>query len=212
MNDKKYQHQVLALAGLYQACDEVRRVAYSGKVRAPILTTAVDSIFALDAEKFDDIYGGHWPLKSGFKLLHQQLDQEQTATETLEILPYINVLQVLSKRLLSSNTTWEGLRKDLETIKNRLTTTEATHPDIIAALADSYQKWISPLGPRVLVNGERAYLSKPENTHLIRCLLLAALRSAVLWRQSGGNRLAFVLYRKQYIETLATFIDTTQAH
>jgi high frequency lysogenization protein len=45
------------------------------------------------------------------------------------------------------------------------------------------------LSPRIMVNGDPAHLNNPENANRIRALLLAGIRAAMLWRQSGGGRL-----------------------
>ena len=39
-----------------------------------------------------------------------------------------------------------------------------------------------------MVNGEHTYLSNDEIAAQIRALLLAGIRAAILWRQSGGSR------------------------
>ena len=49
-----------------------------------------------------------------------------------------------------------------------------------------------------MVSGEPHHLSDPKNANKIRALLLAGMRSAVLWRQLGGNRLQLLLARKTH--------------
>ena len=48
-----------------------------------------------------------------------------------------------------------------------------------------------------MVRGEPLHLQNPENVNRIRALLLAAIRSAMLWRQCGGRRLHILLGRKK---------------
>jgi high frequency lysogenization protein len=50
-----------------------------------------------------------------------------------------------------------------------------------------------------MVNGEHVHLTRKENADRIRALLLAGLRAAVLWRQSGGGRLLMLLRYKKLI-------------
>jgi len=69
------------------------------------------------------------------------------------------------------------------------------HENVIANLADIYQQSISTIQPRLMINGEQVYLSSPEIINKIRALLLAGIRSTMLWRQCGGNRLKFLMYR-----------------
>jgi high frequency lysogenization protein len=75
--------------------------------------------------------------------------------------------------------------------------TGSAHPDVVAALGGLYAETISTLRPRVMVQGNPHYLGQAGVVAEIRALLLAALRSAVLWRQSGGSLLDFLLRRRE---------------
>jgi high frequency lysogenization protein len=71
------------------------------------------------------------------------------------------------------------------------------HENVLANLGEVYQNTISTLQPRIMVNGEQEYLSRPEIANKIRACLLAGVRSAILWRQCGGTRWKFLFYRKK---------------
>lgn len=58
---------------------------------------------------------------------------------------------------------------------------------VIAELADLYQDTIGQIGPRIQIAGKRQHLENTSNVNRIRALLLAGIRSAVLWRQLGGR-------------------------
>jgi high frequency lysogenization protein len=81
------------------------------------------------------------------------------------------------------------------------------HPDVIAELARLYADTISNLRPRVMVQGNPHYLGQAGVVAEIRALLLAALRSAVLWRQMGGSLWDFVFRRRE----MAAAIDARMA-
>ena len=72
----------------------------------------------------------------------------------------------------------------------------ATHPDVLARAGRALRRTVSPLGPRVLVQGNPVYLAQTGVVAEVRAVLLAALRSAVLWRQLGGSLLGFLLRRR----------------
>ena len=58
-----------------------------------------------------------------------------------------------------------------------------------------------------MVNGEQAYLGRTDIVNKIRALLLAGIRSAMLWKQCGGTRWKFLFFRKKLqleIENLLT--------
>ena len=62
-----------------------------------------------------------------------------------------------------------------------------------------YAQEISPIGPRVLVQGNPVYLGQPDLVGEVRATLLAALRAAVLWRQLGGSYWDFLLGRRALV-------------
>ena len=61
-----------------------------------------------------------------------------------------------------------------------------------------YQDTISTLGPKIMVSGEQPHLSNERNANKVRALLLAGIRSAVLWKQCGGSRWQFLFGRNAY--------------
>ena len=58
-----------------------------------------------------------------------------------------------------------------------------------------YADTLSQLKPRVMVQGNPLQLAQSSVVAQIRAALLAAVRSAVLWRQLGGSYWDFVLRR-----------------
>mgnify|MGYP000214465338 FL=1 len=73
------------------------------------------------------------------------------------------------------------------------------HQNVLANIADIYHTTVSTLGPRIMVNGEHSYLSSTENINKVRSLLLAAIRSAMLWKQCGGQRWRFLFFRRKML-------------
>ena len=68
--------------------------------------------------------------------------------------------------------------------------------ELTTALADIYTGTISKLTPRIMVRGEQGILESTGSRDMIRALLLAGMRSAVLWRQCGGCRLRLLWKRR----------------
>jgi len=67
---------------------------------------------------------------------------------------------------------------------------------------------VRTLRPRIKVSADPVILENPGNQNLIRALLLAAIRAAVLWRQCGGGRLALVLRRRALVEAAGRLLET----
>ena len=73
----------------------------------------------------------------------------------------------------------------------------STHPDVLNALGALYADTLSHLRPRVLVQGNPHYLGQAAVVAEVRAVLLAAVRSAVLWRQMGGTMWDFLLRKRE---------------
>lgn len=190
-------NQVKALAGVYQACYQVKTLAWQGQCEVGALDTAIGSIFKLDANDLNDVYGGDKQLDRGLEILCSQFNPEESHPD-IEITRYVLNLFAIERKLSKSNNMLTSLQEAIERAKTQLTHYGINHPNTWASLADIYQTTISTLKPRILVNGERLHLSNDTNVTKIRSLLLAALRSVVLWRQCGGTRFNFLINRRNY--------------
>ena len=83
-----------------------------------------------------------------------------------------------------------------------------THPEVLAGLGKLYADTVSHLRPRVMVQGNPHYLAQADVVAEIRAVLLAALRSAVLWRQLGGSFWDLVLRRGEIAAVAGHPIDS----
>ncbi len=105
----------------------------------------------------------------------------------------------------------------LEKIADGLTKTEkenqdsnmqlAENPDIISQLARLYQQTISTLSFRIQISGKPQYLKNTAISNTIRAILLAGIRSAVLWQQLGGRRWHFLLFRSRISKDIHTLLN-----
>lgn len=188
--------RTIALAGLFQAAGLVRDLARDGQIDATAFETCVDSLFKIDADDSEDVYGGLARLRGGLILLERQLRQPQNPEPTR----YALILMVLERKLARKPRLLGALREGIEDSRDKLDYFGAsTHDTIIARLAELYASTISTLKPRIMVNGEYQHLSRPDNANRIRTLLLAGIRAAVLWRQNGGSRLTLLFGRKRLL-------------
>lgn len=197
MTLKTLTNQVLAFAGIYQACSLVKSVAWQGRSDAAELDATLGSIFKIDSVDIDDIYGGKHNLRQGLGLLIKELDPEKPEYD-LETTRYMLTLLAIHRKLIKRRQLQQTLRVEIEKSATQLQHYGTNHPNTWAALGEAYQKTISTLTPRIMVNGDRVYLSNSDNAAKIRALLLAGLRSAVLWGQCGGSRLSFIFNRRNY--------------
>ncbi|WP_133500084.1 high frequency lysogenization protein HflD [Cognatilysobacter terrigena] len=185
--------RVVALAGLLQALAQVRRIADTGESNEDILATCIGSLFRFDARTTADVYGGLEHVRPGLLLLRDYLSGAQRD----EALPRLAmpVLQ-LERRFVRDTAMTDRVRRGLEMLAGRFEVDGATHPDVIAPIGQLYSQTLSTLKPRVLVQGNPHYLGQPRVVAEVRAVLLAAVRSAVLWRQRGGSLWDFAFQRR----------------
>jgi len=186
--------RVLALAGLLQAVDQVQRMANQGQAETRPLAACINSLFLFDAESTEEIFGGAGELEPGLRRLVAQL-QGGAGRDGSQTRIAMNLLH-LERRFIREDATVQQVRKSLEDIGRQREHFGATHPTVLARLGELYAEQISPLGPRILVQGNPVYLGQPNVVAEVRATLLAALRAAVLWRQLGGSYWDFLLSRR----------------
>ncbi len=196
--------RVLALAGLVQALAQVRRIADTGQSETRQVEAALDSVFRIDAASAEAVYGDAGNLRGGLRLLRDYLSKGNK-DEALGRLA-LAVLQ-LERRFVRSAGTTSKVQAGLRQLAGEAQSQGSAHPDVIAELARLYADTISNLRPRVMVQGNPHYLGQAGVVAEIRALLLAALRSAVLWRQMGGSLWDFVFRRRE----MAAAIDARMA-
>jgi high frequency lysogenization protein len=190
--------RVLALAGLLQSIRLVQQMANNGEAETRALAAVVESLFRFDADSTEEIYGGASELAPGLRRVVAQLDgSDRDAVQTRMAM---NVLH-LERRFMASAGTADKLRRRLEETQRDRQPWEPTHPAVLSRLGELYADLISPLGPRVMVQGNPVYLSQPGVVAEVRAALLAALRSAGWWRQLGGSYWDLLLSRRRMVET-----------
>jgi len=183
--------RVVALAGLFLATSQVRGIARRGQLDSEDFETSLSSILQVDASSSEAVYGELARLRNGLQLLVRQLDRQQD----VELTRYAVALLVLARKLEARPALLARLRQGIQEASAKLEYFPVTHQAVVASLAESYLATVSTLGPRIMVHGEHLHLNHTENAERIRCLLLAGIRAAFLWRQSGGGRFT-LLWRR----------------
>jgi high frequency lysogenization protein len=192
--------RVLALAGIAQALQQVRRIAETGHSEASVVRTAMDSVFRIDAESPAAVYGGKASLAPGLKVL-QGYFNNQNRDDALPRLA-LAVLQ-LERRFVKEGATVDKVHAGiLRAASQAAELGDSAHPDVLTTLGGLYADTISQLRPRVMVQGNPHYLGQAGVVAEIRALLLAAVRSAVLWRQLGGNYWDFLFSKRGMVEAI----------
>jgi high frequency lysogenization protein len=186
--------RVLALAGLVQALAQVRRIADTGQAHAEVLGTALDSVFRIDARDAADVFGGESALRNGLLLLRDYFD----GTMPDDQLPRLALaVMQLERRFVRDADMAQRVQDGIQAQADAAGRLGSTHPDVLNALGALYADTLSHLRPRVLVQGNPHYLGQAAVVAEVRAVLLAAVRSAVLWRQMGGTMWDFLLRKRE---------------
>ncbi|BCX87804.1 high frequency lysogenization protein [Methylomarinovum tepidoasis] len=203
------RNQAIALAGLSQAIDLVQQVAKTGEPDEGAMATSIASALKIDAASVEDVYGGLKNLHPGLEVLRRQLGaQGQIDPEHAR---YSAQLMLLQGKLSADAEAQKGVRAGVERAAAIAGDQDVPDETVLEILADTYHQNISPLGPRIIVTGERRHLSERSNAYRIRALLLAGVRSALLWRQCGGARWKLLFNRKRLLHEVDSLLQEIDA-
>ncbi|WP_126455246.1 high frequency lysogenization protein HflD [Sulfuriflexus mobilis] len=193
--------RTLAMAGIIQACRCVQQIARTGITDADALAASINSLFVIDADTTEAIYGGRENLLPGLKLGARLFGKQQDA-ESIEIMRYCLTVIQLEHSLGKHPAMLDAIGRGIDKARQQSEHYSTTHTNVLANLAGLYSDTLSTLSPRIMVNGDQLYIGNSENVNRIRSLLLAAVRAAVLWRQKGGSRLQLIFFRKRYLNEI----------
>jgi len=192
-----FRDKTLALAGVFQATALVKNIAVNGLTDKHDFEICIRSIFETDPENVEAVYGQVEYLRTGLTTLIEQLGEKSTQRD-IDIARYVISLLHLQRKLSRNKTILDAVANGIERARRQTEHFHITHENVIANLADIYSETISQIPPKIMVSGENQYLSNPDQANKIRALLLAGMRSAVLWAQLGGSRWQILLRRRRF--------------
>lgn len=195
-----FEDRVLALAGLVQAAWLTDRAAYTGQSDEPALDATLGSLFTFDAVDVPGVFGGRERVRRGLEVLARVLDN-RGRPEDLRLTRYVVSLLGHARRASGNRELMNTVRRGLERAEQQKRHFEGWDGPVLASLADVYVRTVGTLQPRIMINGEPARLQNPGNVDRIRALLLAGIRAAVLWRQTGGRKWQLLVSRRRLKET-----------
>lgn len=192
-------NRTMAFAGILQAIAQVQYLARHGELDNTELAASLNTILVTNPDNTDDVYPDKIVLQKGYKLILNQLGD--SSQKDVEITRYLVGVLALERKLVRSNSGLGMLAERINQVHRQLHHFAITDEQVVANLASIYSDIISNLGPKIQISGNPVCLQRPIVQHKIRALLLAAIRSAVLWRQLGGKRRHLVFARKAIVDT-----------
>lgn len=192
---KSNKDRCIALAGVFQAASMAAQMAESGTAESESMEASIRSLLKINADSVEDVYGGLRGVELGLRLIQRQLGDKQT--DNVMVTQYVIALLHLEGKLRKQPAMLQQIKEGIELADRRMEHFPLLHANILAQLADIYSNSISTLKPRIMVQGDPLHLQNPDNVNRIRALLLAGIRSAILWRQCGGGRFQVIFNRKK---------------
>jgi high frequency lysogenization protein len=192
------KNRTIALAGVYQAAVMAHELANSGAIRdANSWEASLKSLYKIDSTSTEDVFDHKInDLALGLSALVKSFNKD---SHYINVIKYTITLLALAGKLQTRPEMMAEIGKGLNDSKVLQNNEEPFNRDVISKLAQIYSKTISQMQPRVIVAGQPFHLKDPAVTEKIRAILLAGIRSAMLWRQLGGTQLQLLFKRNAYL-------------
>ncbi|MGL4613587.1 MAG: high frequency lysogenization protein HflD [Shewanella sp.] len=192
-------NRTMAFAGILQAIGQVQYLARHGESDNTELAASLHTILVTNPDNAADVYPDKTMLNKGYQLILNQL--ADSSQKDVEVTRYLVGILALERKLARSHSGLGMLAERINQVHRQLHHFAITDEQVMANFASIYSDIISNLGPKIQISGNPVCLQRPIVQQKIRALLLAAMRSAVLWRQLGGKRRHLVFARKAIVDT-----------
>ena len=194
MFKKELKNETISLGAIYQASNEIKKIAWQGQIDNKIIEPLIHSVYQTTSEEVEDIYINIKRLNTGLDFLRQQLVGDVFSKDA-EVIRYFEAIGILVKNMKKNPEITNNLREQLSSFT--LDINQQNLYEHANFLSNLYLKTISKINPRIIVNGDNKYLKENNNASMIRALLMSAIRSYILWEQSGGSKFRIFIFRKK---------------
>ena len=197
MFKQELKNETISLGAIYQACNEIKKIAWQGEINNNIIEPLINSVYQTTSEEIEDVFISIKRLNSGLDFLRRQLVGDAFSRDG-EVSRYFEAIGILVKNMNKKDDVLNKLRTELT--KQSMPINEDNLDQHALFLSELYLSTISTVEPRIIVNGDNKYLTDKKNAAMIRSLLLCAIRSYILWQQSGGSKFRIFLFKKKIAE------------
>ena len=197
MFKQELKNETISLGAIYQACNEIKKIAWQGEINNNIIEPLINSVYQTTSEEIEDVFISIKRLNSGLDFLRRQLVGDAFSRDG-EVSRYFEAIGILVKNINKKDDVLNKLRMELT--KQSMPISEDNLDQHALFLSELYLSTISTVEPRIIVNGDNKYLTDKKNAAMIRSLLLCAIRSYILWQQSGGSKFRLFIFKKKIAE------------
>ena len=197
MFKQELKNETISLGAIYQACNEIKKIAWQGEINNNVIEPLINSVYQTTSEEIEDVFISIKRLNSGLDFLRRQLVGDAFSRDA-EVSRYFEAIGILVKNMNKKDEVLNKLRTELT--RQSMPINEDNLDQHALFLSELYLSTISTVEPRIIVNGDNKYLTDKKNAAMIRSLLLCAIRSYILWQQSGGSKFRIFIFKKKIAE------------
>lgn len=204
MFSKPSKQQALALAAVFQASNQVYKLAYNGVSDKETMSFAMSTLLNQDPDSLDQLYGSIDNLQDGLDSMTIFLENANNVSESKykEVIGYVMSSIHLASKLSNDNELLTKIENGIDNARQQAVHFSITHDNVYSNVGSLYQDTISNMRLRIQVMGSAVYLQQSAVAARIRCMLFSAIRNAFLWRQLGGKRRHLLMQRKAFLKVI----------
>lgn len=204
MFSKPTKQQALALAAIFQASNQVYKLAYTGDSDIETMEFSMSTLLNQNPDSLEQLYGPIDNLQDGLVTMQRFLENAKNISEPRhkEVISYVMSSIHLASKLSSDQQLLSKIENGIDKARLQAEHFSMIHDNVVTNVGALYQDTISKMRLRIQVMGSAVYLQQSGVAARIRCMLFAAIRNAFLWRQLGGKRRHLLLQRKAFVEVI----------
>ena len=204
MFSKPTEQQALALAAIFQASNQVYKLAYSGHSDADKMHFAMSTLLDQNPDSLEKLYGSVENLQDGINTMRGFMENANKISDPnhKDVISYVMSSIHLASKLTSDKQLISKIENGIDNVRQQAEYFSITHDNVYTNVGSLYQDTISTMRLRIQVMGSAVYLQQAGVAARIRCMLFAAIRNAFLWRQLGGKRRHLLIQRKAFLKVI----------
>lgn len=201
------QDTTLALAAVLQASHLVYQLAHQGIYTEDDTYPLIYSLFQFDAPNTPAVYANIKQLQLGLELLQAYFGGNSPAYQkNPDVIRYALAVLSVERHFDRDSAMQAQVHQELLQLQQTILSDINLDSLLFSKLAKIYENNLSQLEFRIYIKGNVDHLKNPRYVAKIRSLLLAAVRSAMLWRQCGGNRWQLFFKRPKIVQCSADYL------
>ena len=117
MFKQELKNETISLGAMYQACDEIKKIAWQGQINDNTILPLIFSVYQTVSNNVEDIYINTKHLNSGLDFLRRQLVGDAFSKDG-EVTRYFEAISILVKNMNKKNDLMSTLREELNNYNN----------------------------------------------------------------------------------------------